>query len=189
MIGRLKIFRFKLLCFCFLSAACGRSDKAEPGSIAESGPVSATTGATTGAAASASPEVAGRPASACPRTGRWAVCSLEKRLEQSGFVLRKEPGDHPPRSGFTVPPIVYALGPARLEVFIYPDESGLRRDVAGMDTTLAAKRGQANDWEIPPRFIRSGNLAAVFLTRNEQQAERLMLAITAGPPQPEPERP
>ena len=178
MIGRLKVFRFKLLCFCFLSAACGRSDKAESGSMSQSGPVSATTGA--------SPGVAGRPTSACPRTGRWAVCSLEKRLEQSGFVLRKEPGDHPPRSGFTVPPIVYALGPARLEVFIYPDESGLRRDVAGMDTTLAAQRGQSNDWEFPPRFIRSGNLAAVLLTRSEQQAERLMLAITAGPPQPEP---
>ncbi len=82
--------------------------------------------------------------------------------------------------------MVYTLGPARLVVFIYPDDSGLSRDVAKMDTTLAAPRGQTNDWEIPPRFVRSGNLAAVFLTRNEQQAERLMLAITAGPPQPDP---
>jgi hypothetical protein len=52
-----------------------------------------------------------------------------------------------------------------------------------MDTVVVAPRGQRNDWEIPPRFIRSGNLIAVFLTRNEQQAERLTLAITAGPPQ------
>ena len=122
-------------------------------------------------------------ASPCPRTGRWAVCSLEKRLEQSGFVLREPEGEIPRRTGFTVQPIVYQLGRARLEVFLYPDETALARDVAGMDTLAVAARGQTNDWEVPPRFIRSGNLIAVFLTRNEQQAERVTLAITAGPPQ------
>ena len=122
-------------------------------------------------------------ASPCPRTGRWAVCSLEKRLEQSGFVLRKPEGEIPRRTGFTVQPIVYQLGRARLEVFLYPDETALARDVAGLDTLSVAARGQTNDWEVPPRFIRSGNLVAVFLTRNEQQAERATLAITAGPPQ------
>ncbi|HLA13946.1 MAG TPA: hypothetical protein VJZ25_02895 [Gemmatimonadaceae bacterium] len=121
--------------------------------------------------------------SPCPRTGRWAVCSLEKRLEQSGFVLRKPEGEAPRRAGFTVQPRVYQLGRARLEVFLYPDETALAQDVAGMDTLAVAARGQTNDWEVPPRFIRSGNLIAVFLTRNEQQAERVTLAITAGPPQ------
>ena len=178
MIGRMTVFRFNKLCLCFLSVACDRGPEAGSGSSPESRSGSAAT--------STLPAVVSQPGSACPRTGRWAVCSLEKRLEQSGFVLRKEPGDHPPRSGFGVPPIVYALGPARLEVFIYPDGASVSRDIAKMDTTLVAPRGQTNDWEIPPRFVRSGNLAAVFLTRNEQQAERLMLAITAGPPQPDP---
>jgi len=177
MIGRMTVFRFNMLCLCFLGAACGGGDKGEPGRRSDSPP--------TTAASTASPAASGPPGSACPRTGSWALCSLEKRLEQSGFVPRKEPGDHPSRKGFGVPPVVYALGPARLEVFLYPDESALRRDVASMDTTLAAPRGQTNDWEIPPRFVRSGNLAAVFLTRNEQQAERLALAITAGAPQPD----
>lgn len=171
------VFRFTLLCLCFLGAACERGPQAESDSTPESRPESA---ASTGSSAAVS-----QPGSPCPRTGRWAVCSLEKRLEQSGFVPRKQQGEQPRRSGFGVAPIVYTLGGARLEVFIYSDESGLRRDVAGMDTTLAAPRGQTNAWEIPPRFVRSGNLAAVFLTRNEQQAERLMLAIAAGPPQPD----
>jgi hypothetical protein len=70
-------------------------------------------------------------------------------------------------------------------VFVYSDEAALIRDVAKIDTVLAAPRGQSNDWEIPPRFIRSGNLAAVLLTRNELQAERVTLAITAGAPQPD----
>ncbi|HEU4748232.1 MAG TPA: hypothetical protein VFS56_06995 [Gemmatimonadaceae bacterium] len=85
--------------------------------------------------------------------------------------------------GFAVQPIVYQLGRARLEVFVYPDEAAVVADVGRMDTLAVAARGQKNDWEIPPRFIRSANLIAVFLTRNEQQAERLTLAITAGPPQ------
>ena len=178
MIGKMNVCRFRRLCLCFLMAACDRGAKPESRSMSESLQSNTTP--------DASPAVAGQPGSACPRTGSWAVCSIEKRLEQSGFVLRKQSGEQPRRSGFSVPPMVYALGPARLEVFIYPDEVGLSRDVAKMDTTLAAPRGQTNDWEIPPRFMRSENLAAVFLTRNERQAERLMLAITAGPPQPDP---
>ena len=121
--------------------------------------------------------------SPCPRTGRWAICTVEKRLEQSGFVPRRAENENLRRLGFTVPPVVYNLGRARLEIFLYPDESALARDLASMDTVVVAPRGERNDWEIPPRFIRSGNLIAVFLTRNEQQAERLTLAITAGPPQ------
>ena len=123
------------------------------------------------------------PAVSCPRTGRWAICSVEKRLEQSGFVARKVNGDNPRRLGFTVAPVVYALGRARLEIFLYPDEAALARDLTGLDTTIVAPRGKENDWQIPPRFVRSENLIAVFLTRNEQQAERLTLALTAGPPQ------
>jgi hypothetical protein len=80
-------------------------------------------------------------------------------------------------------PAVYTLGRARLEIFLYADDAALARDLARLDTLAVAPRGEKNDWEIPPRFIRSANLIAVFLTRNEQQAERLSLAITAGPPQ------
>jgi hypothetical protein len=123
-------------------------------------------------------------AALCPRTGRWAICSFEKRLEQAGFVLRKAGGEPPRRSGLSVLPQAYTLGRAYLEVFIYPDEAMMKRDLAGLDTTVVAPRGGNNDWGMPPRFIRSGNLIAVFLTSNEQQAERLSLAVTAGPPQP-----
>ncbi len=158
--------------------ACGRPDESRSDS---SGGVNG--GTISGGVSSSPTAAAGDPAAPCPRTGRWATCSLEKRLEQSGFVLRKPEGANPRRLGFSVPPVVYNLGRARVEVFIYPDEAALSRDLAQMDTVVAAPRGKTNDWEIPPRFLRSANLAAVFLTRNEQQAERLTLAITAGPPQ------
>lgn len=169
-------FHTPSLIFCALTLACGSGSKdREPGP----GPGAATdSNRSNGATASA--ESAGVP---CPRTGRWAVCSVEKRLEQSGFVARKTEGESPARAGFSIRSSAYMLGRARLEVFIYPDEAALGRDLAKLDTTISAPRGQTNDWEIPPRFIRSANLAAVLLTRNEQQAERVTLALTAGPPQ------
>jgi hypothetical protein len=69
-------------------------------------------------------------------------------------------------------------------VFIYPSESALAADVAKLDTTFAAPRGERNPWMMVPTFVRSGNLAAVFLTDNPTQAERFTLALTAGAPQP-----
>lgn len=128
-------------------------------------------------ASTASPE--------CPRTGQWALCSVERRLIQSGFVIRRVNGAPPRRAGFSVLPAVYTLGRSRLEVFIYPSESALAADVAKIDTLSAAPRGVKNPWPFfSPTFVRSANLVAVFLTDNPTQAERLTLAITAGAPQP-----
>ena len=122
--------------------------------------------------------------SPCPRTGRWALCSLEKRLEQSGFVVKRVGEGSPRRPGFSIAPTVYTLGRARLEVFVYPDEAALAKDIASIDTLTASPRGEPNSWETTPTLVRSGNLAAVFLTDSPVQAERLMLAVTAGAPQP-----
>jgi hypothetical protein len=126
------------------------------------------------------------PTSPCPRTGRWALCSVEKRLEQSGFVVRRVAGIPSGRPGFSVTPAIYTLGGRRLEVFIYPDEATLSRDVAKLDTVTVTPRGSASSWQArtTPTFVRSANLAAVFLSDNALQVERLTLALTAGAPQP-----
>jgi hypothetical protein len=123
-------------------------------------------------------------ASGCPHTGRWALCNVESRLRQAGFVVKLKPGESPERPGFTVKPVVYGVGRGRLEVFVYDDEAALERDMAKMDTVRVAPPGANATWETPPVLIRSGNLAAVFLTDSPQQAERLALALTAGAPQP-----
>jgi hypothetical protein len=121
----------------------------------------------------------------CPRTGLWALCSVERRLGQSGFVVRRINGQAPRRPGFSVQPAAYTLGRSRLEVFIYPSESAVAADVAKLDTATAAPRGAQNPWPFfTPTFVRSGNLVAVFLTESETQAERLTLALAAGAPQP-----
>jgi len=109
---------------------------------------------------------------------------VEKRLVQAGFVVNRGDNPGPARPGFSVRPALYTLGKSRLEVFVYPTESAASADVARLDTLVAAPRGSRNAWNVPPTFVRSANLLAVYLTENATQAERLMLALTAGAPQP-----
>jgi hypothetical protein len=153
-----------------------------PATVAAGSVAAPPAGASTTAAAKAG---ASSAAPVCPRTGQWALCSVERRLVQSGFVIRRVEGAPPRRAGFSVLPAVYTLGRSRLEVFIYPSEATLAADVAKIDTVSVAPRGAKNPWPFfSPTFVRSANLAAVFLTDNPTQAERLTLAITAGAPQP-----
>jgi hypothetical protein len=161
-----------------VAAGCGKATESAPASAeTERPPVSA----------SVSPAVdsAGRSAgSACPHTGLWQTCTLERRLKQAGFVVKRLEEKSRTRAGFSIEPVVYSLGASRLEAFIYEDEKSLAHDVALIDTVTVGPRGVASAWESTPMFIRSANLAVVLLTQNQRQAERVMLAITAGAPQP-----
>jgi hypothetical protein len=173
------ITRYQAILLCALVAGCGRSSAGTAsGDSSHSGGISLSSGKSAGSSTGA------EASSTCPRTGKWALCSVEKRLRQSGFVVRPVPGAPPRRAGFSVAPVVYTLGRARLEVFIYEDESSLARDVAKLDTVTVAPRGSANKWGGIPTFVRAGNLVAVFLTDNPTHADRLSLALTAGAPQP-----
>ena len=118
----------------------------------------------------------------CPATGKWAACTVEQRLRRSGFVASRMENESPVRAGFSIKPVVYKLGSGRLEVFIYDDESALRADMDKLDTLAVAPPGSGGQWGSPPGLIRTANLAAVFTDQTARQAERLILALTAGPP-------
>ena len=164
--------RFQIL-FCFTLVACsGPDSKKIPDSLPPPAPAPV---------AAVAP---GAAASGCPHTGAWAICNVEQRLKQAGFVAKRVSGEPSKRAGFSVTPVVYTLGRARLEVFIYDDEQSLARDFAKMDTVAVSPPGVATSWGGTPLLIRSVNLAAVLISDNPQQAERLALALTAGAPQP-----
>ena len=155
-------------------SSAGRSERAD-------------TGASAAAVASVPPVASStrsKKISECPPTGSWALCSVEKRLKQSGFVPRKVAAAGERRPGFTVVPTTYVLGHSTLEVFLYPSAAALGRDWAKLDTIRGAPRGQVGAWTTAPTLLRSANLAAVFLTESPREAERLTLALTAGAPQP-----
>jgi hypothetical protein len=120
---------------------------------------------------------------ACPHDGKWALCSVVNRLRQAGFVVKPVDSATAHRKGFSVTPAVYTLAHSRLEIFLYADSVAMKKDIMAMDTVIAGPRGAPSQWgEGPPLLVRSANLAAVFLNYSPIQSERLMLAITAGPP-------
>jgi len=174
------ITRYQTILICAFVAGCsGHSDKAAGTDSGRASGTNLSSGTPAGAATSGA-----QASSPCPRTGKWALCSVERRLSQSGFVVRPVSGDAPRRAGFSVAPAAYKLGEARLEIFVYPDEASLSRDLEKLDTVTVAPRGSPSKWGRVPTFVRSANLIAVFLTANPTQAERLTLALTAGAPQP-----
>jgi hypothetical protein len=174
------ITRYETILLCALVAGCGRSsDRAASADSSAPGQISLSSAAPNGAMDSGT-----HAPSPCPRTGKWALCSVEKRLRQSGFVVTPVAGNPPRRAGFSVAPAVYKLGRSRLEVFIYADDASLAHDVAKLDTVTVAPRGAAVNWGGIPTFVRAGNLVAVFMSDNPTHTDRLTLALTAGAPQP-----
>lgn len=161
-------------------SACSRHDGSRTDSTAAADASTAAIGANQPSSVPSSAKPAAPP---CPHTGKWAPCSVERRLKQSGFVVKRLTDEARKRPGFSVTPIVFSLGASRLEVFLYSDSVAVARDVAAMDTGIVAPRGSKSPWE-NPIFIRSGNLAAVLTSQNPRQVERVILAITAGAPQP-----
>ncbi len=154
---------------------------------------SAQDGATEAAGTTPAPSVASvrapaaaRPAAgACPHDGRWRLCSVVDRLDKAGLVPRVDSSAPPERLPFLhAPGRVIRLGVGELHTFVYDDTAALARDVAALDTTRAAPRGQTYAWAATPTFVRSANLVAVLLTPNDRQIERIQLALDAGPPQP-----
>lgn len=106
-------------------------------------------------------------------------------MKWSGLVARRIAGDTLARPGFTPKPVAYALGrDSRLEVFFYTSEKALQRDVMKLDTLRGVPAGTPPDTASRPVWIRSANVAALLFSRDPREADRVSLAITAGPPQP-----
>jgi hypothetical protein len=178
----MRICRLAIALSIALPFGCGSSER--PAASDSSSVASSTTSTDPAPLPTGDSSSATAKSFACPRTGLWEQCSVEKRLEQAGFVPRKIASPGPKRAGFSVAPTTYLLGSAQLEVFIYPDEKSLVRDWRELDTLKSAPRGTAPAWPAAPTLVRSANLAALFLSDSPEKSERLALAITAGAPQP-----
>jgi len=138
------------------------------------------------AAAAPAPAAAGVVGdSTCPNlTGRWDECNVKQRLERAGLAPRRASGEVR-QPIFHVPGVSYAVGRAELQVFLYPDSAALAKDLADVDTARVQGRGApAIPWPSRPTLMTSNNLAAVLLSDDATQVERVQLAMTAGLPAP-----
>lgn len=159
-------------------AACSRDD-APAADASLTPPASGTSAADSSPVATV--DTAAKPAApACVSEGAWQVCSVEKRLTDAGFVPLKQDG--PAADLFPIPGVEYALGPARLHVYVFETAKARERAVATIDTIAIARRGKPATWPAPAWLITSNNLVAVLLSDNARLVERVQLALTAGLP-------
>jgi hypothetical protein len=114
---------------------------------------------------------------------------VAERLEQSGLAPRPDTAARVPVPFLAAPDTSLRVGLGSVRAFVYADTARLARDVAGLDPLRAAPRAGRFDWPVRPTLVRSANLVAVILVTNERQLERVRLALEAGPPQPNPDRP
>jgi hypothetical protein len=157
-----------------LVTACGRKPSA-----------SAVDSGASGAPAAAVPtDTAGdrgttETPAACPMVGEWRPCSVEERVARAGIDLKRE--TEPVHHDFMhVPGIVYTTSRSRIEVFLYPDSMARARDTDALDSATVSPRGTRVVWKEPATLVMSNNLAAIIITFNERQAERIALALEAG---------
>jgi hypothetical protein len=111
--------------------------------------------------------------------GMWDIVSLEKRLDLQGMVPRRiaEPVHHP---FLTVSGTAYHLGNAELQAFIYESASAVARDVAKLDTVAVAPPSAPVQWPSKATLIINSNLAAILLSDDALQIERVQRALMAG---------
>jgi hypothetical protein len=151
-----------------VAAACARDT---PPPASDSGTTPAAVSDHTGNSADTS----------CAKSGAWQPCNVLDRLEHAGLVLKQQPAaTRIPL--FSVDGITYETNRATIHVFLYPDQAARRRDTDQLDSATVAPRGGVYQWSDPAVLVTSNNLAAVIVSPNERQTERIVLALSAGLP-------
>jgi hypothetical protein len=107
---------------------------------------------------------------------------VEERLSRAGLVFERD--SQPVRRDFLrAPGVRYRTFRAEFEVFLYLTAEDRARDTDAIDSITVSPRGERPIiWPMPATLVTSGNLAAIILSLNDRQAERIALALGAGLP-------
>lgn len=133
----------------------------------------------------------------CPLRGNWQPCAITTRLERAGLAPQMQP-DTLRDPAFGVAGYRWTLSDATLDVFVFATPEARERATAALDSA-AIVRSRSRSAPAPkpvsavapgataggPReshFVRTANIAAVLAHARAPQAERVLLAITAGQP-------
>lgn len=117
----------------------------------------------------------------CRKTGDWQPCSVLDRLEHAGLVVKALP-DPARLPHFSVEGTTYETSRALIHVFLFADAASRERETAQLDPVTVAPRNGSYAWSDPAVLVTSNNLAAIVVSPNERQSERIQLALGAGLP-------
>jgi hypothetical protein len=117
----------------------------------------------------------------CPTYGLWQACNVEDRISRAGLAVnRREQGVA--HDFMHVEGLVWETSRAEVQVFLYASEADRKKDTDMLDTGFVAPPGKRIMWRWPATLVTSNNMAAIILSLNGRQAERIALALGAGLP-------
>lgn len=158
---------------CMVLPACGKKEPAK--SAAEVASEKAVV--ESAAVLSTMPKQGGE----CPAFGLWQACNVEDRISRAGLAVnRREKGVH--HDFMRVEGLVWETSRAEIQVFLYPSEAERKKDTDMLDTVFVSPPGKRVIWRWPAQLVTSQNMAAIVLSLNGRQAERIALALGAGLP-------
>ncbi|MCC7052372.1 MAG: hypothetical protein IT355_03835 [Gemmatimonadaceae bacterium] len=161
---RRSVHALRLVAAAAWLTACGPAEKKEIPRV--------TTAVTTGGGPA--------PLPSCPGTGHWEACTVFDRLERAGLAPQR--GDTIRLPFLRVAGQTWRLGSATIFVFRYRDSTLRHADFVALDSLQARPAGDtATHWTGTPTLLVNDNLLAILLSENEEQVERVSLALTAGP--------
>lgn len=157
----------RVLC-ALLLCGCGASEKkGPPPRVTSDAPAGTYTGPP--------------PLPTCPGTGHWEPCTVFDRLERAGLAPQR--GDTVRYPFLQVAGQTWRLGTATIHVFRYRDSTARHADFAALDSArVRPVQDTMTTWPGTPTLLVNDNLLAILLSDNEEQVERVSLALTAGPP-------
>lgn len=106
---------------------------------------------------------------------QWTLANLEEVLRKNGLnPVRGGPVTQPFLGGEGV---LYKIGKAELQVYLYADAGAVGRDTDPLDTTRVAPPTMQVSWRMPPTLIVDNNVAAILLTRDDALRRTIRAAI------------
>ncbi len=123
------------------------------------------------------PATAPRPRDTVAGASRlqWTLANLEEALRKNRL--------NPVRGGRVRQPflggegVLYQIGQAELQVYLYADAGAVARDTDPLDTTRVAPPTMQVSWRMPPTLIVDNNMAAILLTRDDSLRRKIRAAI------------
>jgi hypothetical protein len=121
------------------------------------------------------------PGGTCPAFGLWQACSVEDRISRAGLAVnRRDEGVH--HDWMSVDGLVWETSRSEIQVFLYASEADRKKDTDKLDTVFVSPPDKRIMWRWPAQLVTSNNMAAIILSLNGRQAERIALALGAGLP-------
>ncbi len=106
---------------------------------------------------------------------QWTLANLEEALRKNGLnPVSGGPVRQPFLGGEG---ILYQIGQAELQVYLYADAGAVARDTDLLDTTRVAPPTMQVSWRMPPTLIVDNNMAAILLARDDALRRRIRAAI------------